>query len=504
MAAAVLQILDTTIVVVALPHMQGELQANANQITWVLTSYLISSGIFMPLTGYLTDRLGRRTYLLISIAGFVLASMLCGLAASLDEIVIFRLAQGVAGAGLVPTAQAVLVDVYPPAERGHAMAIFGVGAMVGPILGPTLGGFLTETFSWRWVFFINLPVGILALLGTWRFVPRTEVRRRHSDWLGFGFLVVAVACMQLVLDRGQENGWFGSRTIQVAAALSVFGYLCLILRNLEMGRDAIFDLRVFRDRNFTLSTLVFAVFMFSMYGVLTLQPMMLESLLDYPTFTTGLVLAPRGAAAIVSMFLAGRSINRIGAKPLIVAGIVCTLIGTLVMTRYSLEIDPWWVIWPIVIQGFGLGLVFVPLATVCFATLPPEQSAEAAGVRQLGRAIGASLGVALSSAIVAREGQAAWNQMGGHLTPFSTALREALASLGLGLHDPRAGAVLARLLGREARFEGLLDAYWLLGWSVVVCLPLLMLVEKGVGKQRDADDGGEPARAAPAAGAADG
>lgn len=497
MSAAVLQILDTTIVVVALPHMQGQLGASADQITWVLTSYLISSGIFMPLTGYMTDRFGRKTYLLASIAGFVAASALCGLATNLDEIVLFRLLQGVAGAGLVPTAQAVLVDVYPPAERGRAMAIFGVGAMVGPILGPTLGGYLTQVLDWRWVFFINLPVGVLALLGAWRFIPQTESRPRRADWLGFGFLAIAVACMQFVLDRGQEDGWFSSHAIQLAALVSVFGFVCLVLRNLELGRDAIFDLGVFRDRNFSVSTLVFAVFMFGMYGVLTLQPMMLESLLGYPSFTTGLVLAPRGIAAMASMFLAGWGINRLGARPLILMGLVSTLFGTLVMTRYTLEIDTWWVIWPMLFQGFGLGLVFVPLATVCFATLRPEQSSEAAGVRQLGRSIGASLGVAVASAVVDREGQAAWNQMGGHLSPFSGALRHALGSLGLGLHDPKTGALLGGLLAREARFQGVIDAFVILGWSVVVCLPLLLLLAKGVGRQgRDADDPASGPRAA--------
>jgi DHA2 family multidrug resistance protein len=495
MSAAIMQILDTTIVTVALPHMQGQLEANADQITWVLTSYLISSGIFMPLTGYMTDRFGQKSYLMVSIAGFVIASALCGLATSLDEIVLFRLAQGVAGAGLVPTAQAVLVDIYPPEERGHAMAIFGVGAMFGPIIGPTLGGYLTEYFSWRWTFFINLPVGALALLGAWRFVPETEKKERGTDWIGFAFLVVAVACMQFVLDRGQEHGWFTSRSIQVAAALSVFGYLCLIVRNLEMGRGAIFDLSVFKDRNFAVSTLILAAFMFSMYGVLALQPMMLESLFDYPTFTTGLALAPRGVASMVSMFLAGRLINRVGARPLITVGILMTLWGTLVMTHYSLDVDLWWVVWPTMVQGFGLGLVFVPLATVSFATLPRHQSAEGAGVRQLGRAIGASLGIAVSSAVVAQQTQAAWNQMGGHMTAFSGAVEQYLAPLGLGMHAPLAGAVLGHVLGRQAQFQGVLDAFYVLGWSLVVALPLLLLVQRGVGKQhgaRGGTPGGKP------------
>jgi DHA2 family multidrug resistance protein len=465
MLAAVMQILDTTIVTVALPHMQGQLGATADEIGWVLTSYLISSGIFMPLTGFMTDRFGQRNYLIVSIAGFTAASMLCGLATSLDQIVIFRLLQGVAGAGLVPSAQAILVNAYPAEERGRAMAIFGVGAMIGPIMGPTLGGYLTQVLDWRWTFFINLPVGILTLLGTWAIVPDSERRERHADWWGFGFLVIAVATMQYVLDRGQELGWFGSHLIQVLTVVGLFATVCLILRNWEMGSHAIFDLRLFKDRNFGISALILATFMFSMYGVLELQPLMLESSLGYPAFKTGLVLAPRGAASMLSMFLAGRLITRVGAKPLIVSGIACTLFGTLVTTWYTPEVDPWWIIWPILIQGFGLGLVFVPLATVSFATLPREQAAEAAGIRQLSRSI-------------------AWNQMAGHVTPFSSAVSQYLAPLGLSWHSPMGGAMLAQVVGKQAHFLGILDAFDVMAWTVVLGLPLLLLIRKGIGKHR--------------------
>jgi len=484
MTAAVMQILDTTIVTVALPHMQGQLGATASQIGWVLTSYLISSGIFMPLTGFMTDRFGQRNYLMASIAGFTAASVLCGLATSIDQMVFYRLLQGVAGAGLVPSAQAILVNAYPAEERGRAMAIFGVGAMVGPIMGPTLGGYLTEVLNWRWTFFINVPVGLLAFIGAWLIVPDTERRERHADWLGFVFLVVAVSAMQYVLDRGQDLGWFGSHRIQVVTAVSLFAYVCVILRNWEMGPKAIFELKIFRDRNFAISALILAVFMFSMYGVLDLQPLMLESILGYPAFTTGLVLAPRGFASMASMFLAGRLITRIGAKPLIVMGIACTLFGTLVTTWYTPDVSPWWIIWPILIQGFGLGLVFVPLATVSFATLPPEQSAEAAGVRQLSRTVGASLGVSVGSAVMADQTQTAWNQMGGHITAFAGAVSQYLRPLGLTIHDPRAGAVLAQVLGKQAHFLGILDAFYVMAWTVIIGLPLLLLVRKGAGKVR--------------------
>ncbi|HYW75693.1 MAG TPA: DHA2 family efflux MFS transporter permease subunit [Gammaproteobacteria bacterium] len=482
MLAAIMQIVDTTIVVVAQPHMEGSLGANPDQISWVLTSYLISSGIFMPLTGFLTDRLGQRFYLLLSITGFVIASMLCGMATSLDEIVLFRLIQGVAGAGLVPSAQSILVSIYPEEERGHAMAIFGVGAMVGPVLGPTLGGYLTQVFNWRWVFFVNLPVGVLAFMGAWMFVPETDRHERRTDWIGFAFLALAVSCMQFVLDRGQQDGWFNSHTIQVAAILSILGYVCLIIRNMEMGAGAIFRLSVFRDRNFASSCLLLAVFMFSMYGALDLQPIMLESLLNYPTLTAGLALAPRGIAAMISMFLAGRLITRVGVRPLVIFGLTCVFFGTFATTWYTPQIPLWWVIWPILVQGFGLGMVFVPIATAAFATLPPSQSAEAAGVRQLARTIGSSIGVAISSAIMTREGQEAWNQMGGHLTPFSPAVTHFFHHMPVQAGTPLAGALLAHILGPQTNWRGMLDAFYMMAMSTLLGFPLVFLLGKHVGK----------------------
>lgn len=482
MLAAVMQIVDTTIVTVAQPHMEGSLGANPDQISWVLTSYLISSGIFMPLTGFLTDRIGQRLYLLISITGFVIASMLCGMARSLDQIVLFRLIQGVAGAGLVPTAQSILVNIYPEEERGQAMAIFGVGAMVGPVLGPTLGGYLTQMFNWRWVFFVNLPVGILAFAGAWLFVPETERKDRKTDWVGFVFLVVAVSCMQFVLDRGQQDGWFTSYTILISAILSLFGYACLIIRNMEMGSRAIFRLSVFRDKNFASSCLLLAVFMFSMYGALDLQPIMLESLMHYPTLTAGLTLAPRGIAAMASMFLAGRLITRVGVRPLVLFGLGCVFVGTLATTWYSPQVPLWWVVWPILVQGFGLGMVFVPIATAAFSTLPPSQSAEAAGVRQLARTIGSSIGVAISSAVMTREAQIAWNQMGGHLNPFAHGVKHLFTTMPVQNYTPLAGALLGHILGSQAQWRGLLDAFYMMAMSTILGVPLVFLLGKRTGK----------------------
>ena len=477
MTAAIMQIVDTTIVVVALPHMEGQLSASPDEITWVLTSYLVSSGIMMPLTGYFTDRLGQRRYLLFSIAGFVAASALCGLAASLDQIVLFRLLQGVAGAGLMPLAQAILVNLYPGKERGRAMAIFGVGAMVGPILGPTLGGYLTQVLSWRWTFFINLPIGIAAFFGTWIMVPESQTRPRSMDWTGFALLALAVSAMQYALDHGTQLGWFDSRTIQIATAASVLGFAALIANGIARGRNAAFDLGLFKDRNYASSSLVFVFFIFSMYGMLTLQPMFMESLLDYPTLTTGLVLAPRGLASMLSMLIAGKLINRLGARPLIIFGVLCTSLGTLVTTEYNLDVDTWWLVWPLLLQGFGMGFVFVPLGTVAFATLRPDQSAEAAGVRQLVRTIVASIGTAASTAVATREGQVTWNQLRESINPYNEAVTRYLSSLHLHGLSHRAAAVLAHVLGRQATVIGMLDAFKLFGLSLLFTLPMLLVMK---------------------------
>lgn len=478
MAAAMLQVLDTTIVTVALPHMQGELSATPDQIGWVLTSYLISSGIFMPLTGYFTDRLGQRRYLIGCIIGFVAASALCGIATSLPEIVLFRLCQGVAGAGLVPLAQAVLVNTYPPEERGKAMAIFGVGIMVGPILGPTLGGYLTEVMSWRWTFYINVPVGVLALLGAMVFIPDTEIKIRRMDWLGFLFLIMAVGGLQFMLDRGTTEDWFASRMIQILAVVSTVGFIALITHSLRKGKGALLDLSLFRDRNFSSSCIIFSVLFFGMYGALTLQPMLFETLLGYPTLTTGLLLAPRGMAAMAAMFTVGRLFNRFGPRPFIFIGTLLVGFGTLVTKEYTLQVGTWDLVWPIIIQGFGTGMAFVPLATMAFATLAPERASEAAGMRQLIRSIAASVGVAVGTALLTRQGQVVWQELGAHINPFNPALYAYLQNLQLSPDQPLAGALLGQLIGRQSHFLAMLDVFVLMGWSAFATLPLLLLMRQ--------------------------
>jgi len=484
MSTTVMQVLDTTIVNVALPHMEGQLGATPDQITWVLTSYLVASAIFMPLTGFFTDRLGRKSYLLISIFGFVLFSALCGLSVSLDQIVIFRLLQGAFGAALVPLSQAIMVSVYPIEERGRAMAIWGIGVMVGPILGPTLGGYLTEVLSWRWTFFINLPVGILSYVLALTSVPDTDRHDRKMDWAGLLYLSVSIAATQFLLDRGNEYGWLGSTRIQLAGVVAIGAFVAFLIHSVGRSGPRLFDPRIFRDRNFTIASILLAVFGLGMYGSMVMQPLLLENLLHYPALTTGLAMAPRGLISAVSMIVVGKLITRMNPRTLITIGIALSGLGTWAMTRYNLSISEWDVIWPVLIQGAGLGMIYVPLSTVAFATLPKESASEAAGLFSLMRTIGSSIGISLVTTVFIRHGQMAWNLIGGHIMSLGAAASHYLAPLHLAPKSPLGTAILVKTLAQQSQMVAFDAAFVFITASFVVMLPLVLFVQGGpLGRQ---------------------
>ena len=477
MAATVMQVLDTTIVNVALPHMQGELSATPDQISWVLTSYMVSSGIFMPLTGYFTHRFGQKKFLFVSIAGFVVASVLCGLSTNLSEIVAFRLLQGISGAALVPLSQSIMVATFPAAERGKAMAIWGIGVMVGPILGPTLGGWLTEFMSWRWTFFINLPVGILSALLVLRYIPDTERSERNMDWMGLVLLALGVAGLQFVLDRGSQDDWFYAPSIQFATYLSIIGFVGFFFHTRSHQGHTLFSREIFTDRNFVTASLLMAFLGLGLFGSMLLQPLMLEGLMDYPTLTTGLTLAPRGVASMFSMMLVGRLINRVDPRLLITTGIIIFSIGSYQTTQYSLVMGMGWVIFPMILQGMGLGMVFIPLSTLAFSTLPQRFSAEAAGMYSLLRTIGSGIGVSLVATVLTRHAQVAWHNVGGQLQTFNPALSPYLNSLGLSEQAPQAAGVLAKELARQSQMIGFLDAYIFVTVAFAAMLPLVFVMK---------------------------
>ena len=476
MAATVMQVLDTTIVNVALPHMQGELSATPDQISWVLTSYMVASGIFMPLTGYFTHRFGQRQFLLVSIIGFVVTSVLCGLSTNLSEIVAFRLLQGISGAALVPLSQSIMVATFPHEERGKAMAIWGIGVMVGPILGPTLGGWLTEFMSWRWTFFINLPVGIVSALLALRYIPDTERSERNMDWMGLVLLALGIAGLQFVLDRGAQDDWFSSATIQFAAYLSLVGFVGFFFHTRSHKGHALFSPEIFTDRNFVTASLLMAFLGLGLFGSMLLQPLMLEGLMDYPTLTTGLTLAPRGLASMLSMVLVGRLINRIDPRLLISAGILIFCIGSYQTTHYSLVMGIGWVIFPMILQGAGLGMVFIPLSTLAFSTLPQRFSAEAAGMYSLLRTIGSGIGVSLVVTVLTGHAQVAWHTLGGQIQPFNPALAPYLDALDLNPQSPQAAGVLTQELARQAQMIGFLDAYIFVTVAFAAMLPLVFVM----------------------------
>jgi len=480
MSATLMQVIDTTIVNVALPHMQGSLGTSPDSITWTLTSYLVSSAIFMPLTGYFTDIFGRRNFLILSIAGFTIVSILCGASNSLSEIVICRMLQGVFGASLVPLSQAIVTDVFPPEERGKAMAIWGVGVMVGPVLGPTLGGYLTEYFSWRWTFYVNVPVGIFALLLT-PVVPDTAKIKRPMDWLGLLLISTAIGGTQYVLDRGNQADWFNSTQICVITFLAIAGLLGFLLHNLHRKENIVFDLRMFKDKNFTISSLLLAILGLGLYGTMVIQPLMMENLFNYPVIISGLVMAPRGLSGMISMILMSRLINHIDPRYLIAFGICLSAVGMLVGTHYSINISPYWLIWPLFLQGFGMGMIFVPLATVAFSTLPVHFRSEAAGLFSLLRTIGSSMGISVAITVLTRHSQMLWNQFGGFINPYNRALYPYLQTLHLQPSQPKAIGFLGKLIGEQSQMSAFVNVYAFIMWSFILMLPLIFMLKKQEG-----------------------
>jgi len=487
MLSTVMVILDMTIVNVALPHMMGSLGATADQITWVLTGYIVMEAIVIPLSGFLATWLGRRRLMLISIAGFVLASALCGQADSLPEMVVFRLLQGGFGAAVIPLSQSIMVDSFPGEERGKAMALWGVGIMLGPILGPTLGGYITEQLDWRWVFYINVPVGIVNLLLIARLVRPEAARSVRVDWIGMLLLALGIGALQTLLDRGNQENWLHSGLIVMLVGVSVAGLVAFVLRSWSRS-DSVLQLSLLKDRNLALASLMMAVFGMGLFGTIALQPLMLERLFDYPAQTTGLVMAPRGLASALGMFLVSRLINRLGAPRLILAGLVLAASGTGLMTYYNLGLSVGWFVWPSVVQGLGMGMIFVPLSTLVYASLPPAATDQASAIFNLARTVGGSMGISIAVTVFTRMSQVNWNRLGGDINPYNPALQQWLTTRQLDLTDPLTPQLLAQELERQASMIGFIDAFWIVALSFVMLAPLLLLFRT----KPDAADSGPP------------
>ncbi len=479
MASIVMNVLDTTIVNVALPHMQGGLRANVDQVSWVLTSYMLAMVVITPLTGLLVERFGQKRLMLVGVGGFVFASAMAGQSHSIVEMVVWRFLQGALGATMVPVGQSILVSSYPPERRGVAMATLGMGIMLGPVLGPILGGYLTDDWSWRWCFYVNVPVGLLALALLVRYVPEAgkSARPRVIDWLGFTAMATGLGCLQLVLSLGDQDDWFSSQRIRLLAVMAVASLVLFVWRSLTIERPIV-NLRLLKNGALALGSLGIGLFGLALYGVMVILPIFLQEHMGYEPQTSGLVMAPQGLGAMVSMWAAGRLLNR-GANPraLAITGVILGAFGSSFTLSYNLGISPSWVIWPGVIRGLGLGLISIPLFTIAFSTLTKAETAEGSGLFNLMRNLGGSVGIALITTIITEYTQVAWNQMGGHINPY----RPAFGVYDHALHAPPGPAtwqMLGFTLGQHAAMRGILDAFVLVFWGFIAMLPLVLLMRR--------------------------
>ncbi len=472
--ATLMQVIDVTIAAVAIPEMQGNLSATPDQISWVLTSYIVSTAILTPAVGWLSLRLGRRRLFILSVSGFTLASMACGQSSSLEELVLWRCFQGALGAPLVPLSQATLLDVFPTRRHGFAMGIWSVGLMIGPIIGPTLGGYITEVHGWPWIFYINLPLGILAILGIRAFVPETRRIPRPFDYLGFVSLSIGVACFQVMLDRGETLDWFSSQEILIEAGISVSCFYIFIVHALT-SRHPFVNLRLFLDRNFAVG--VWFVFMFGLLLLtgIALMPPFLQNLLDYPVIASGNVLVPRGAGAMLAMMVTARLLDRIDGRWLILAGLLLMAYAMWLQSHFTADVSFFTIGWVGAIQGFGLGLVYVPTNTLTFATLAPEHRTEAAGMFNLIRNAGSSIGVSIVISQLIRNTQINHEEISRHITPFNEILRGPILPETWGLSNSAGLFALNDEITRQASTIAFTNDFKLLMFIALLNIPILFL-----------------------------
>ncbi|HEY1935980.1 MAG TPA: DHA2 family efflux MFS transporter permease subunit [Acetobacteraceae bacterium] len=473
--ATLLQSLDQTIANVALPYMQGSFSASYDEITWVLTSYITAAAIMTAPVGWMASRFGRKPLFVACVIGFTIASMLCGAAQTLEQIVVFRLLQGMFSAALVPLSQATMLDIYPPEQRGWAMALWGMGVMIGPIMGPTLGGYLTAWYDWRFVFYINLPFGIMAALGFIAFLPDVPGSRSlRFDWMGFSMLSLGIGALQMMLDRGQEKDWFSSREIIVEGVLAALGsYLFLV--HLGWARRPLIRPALFRDINFSAGLAMMFVVGTLLVSSLALMAPWLQTLANYPVDAAGLLMAPRGFGNLCTIVLSGRLAHRIDARLMVGVGMIMECWSFWIMTGWTPDVSQHELIATIILQGAGLGLVFTPLQLLAFATLDPALRTEGASLFSLSRNIGAAMGVSVVTTVMARNTQVLHETIGATVTPFNRAI-DAIRMLN-PMH-PHGAALLDRIVNNQASIIAYVDDYKLMIFTSVPSLLLLLLMRR--------------------------
>ena len=476
MLASIMQALDNTIANVALPRIQGSLSATQDQMTWVLTSYIIAAAIMTPLSGWLAGQFGRKRVFLFSVVGFTLASALCGLAQSLPEIVLARLCQGLCGAALIPMSQAVLLDINPPSQHARAMAVWVMGVTIGPILGPALGGWLTEQYNWRWVFYINVPFGVLAFLGILSFMPETELRKSRFDFFGFTALSFAIGAFQLMLDRGQHKDWFSSTEIWAEAIVAGVALYLFVVHMLTTTKPPFVSPALFKDRNFLTGNVFIFIVGVVLFATLALLPPLLQGLLNYPVVLTGLVTAPRGIGTLVAMFIVGRLMGRVDTRVIIAAGFALTAVSLWQMTGFYLQMNTSSIVWSGLAQGLGTGFVYVPLAAVTFATLAPQFRNEGTAVFSLIRNLGSSIGISVVETLLTRNTQIMHSRLAEQVTPFSDLLHlQAPSLLGTG----QGLAMLNHGVSNQAAMIAYNNDFKLMMVLTLCAIPLVALLRSG-------------------------
>ncbi len=477
--ATLMQALDQTIANVALPYMQGSLSATTDEITWVLTSYITAAAIMTAPVGWLAARFGRKYLFITCLIGFTATSMLCGAAHTLEQMVLFRVLQGMFGAALVPISQSTMMDIYPFEKRGQAMAIWGMGVMIGPILGPTLGGYLTEMYNWRYVFYINLPFGVLAILGLIFFMPRSHPNfNLRFDWIGFGVLSLGIGGLQMMLDRGQNQDWFSSGEIIAEAVLGCLG-VYLFAVHMFTGTKPFIPPAMFRDRNFATG----AVVMFAAGTVLvsssSLMAPWLQTLANYPVETAGLVMGPRGLGTMAAMLTGGRLTAKLDPRKLMAFGIVLLVGSIWQMTTWTPDVSQARIVATITIQGAGLGFLFIPLQVLAFATLPGQYRTDGASLFSLFRNIGAAIGVSVTSSMLVHNTQVLHAEIGGGVTPFNRALMD--GGIVARMWDPatqHGAALLNAVINRQAQIIAYADDYKMMIFTTAPMLLLLLLMRR--------------------------
>lgn len=490
MLATFMEVLDTSVANVALPHIAGNLSATTEEATWVLTSYLVSNAIILPATAWLTTFFGRKRFLIVCIAIFTISSAMCGAATSLGMLIVARILQGAGGGALQPIAQSVLLESFPPEKRGSAMAIYGLGVVVAPIIGPTLGGWITDNYSWRWIFYINLPVGMLAILMANMFVEDPPYIRNRKpgriDYIGFGLMALGLAALQLVLDKGQEEDWFSSNWIIWVTILAASALIAFIIWELKT-KEPIVNLRVFKNRNFAVGTLLIASVGIVLYGSTALLPLFLQTLLGYPAVQSGMAVSPRGFGSILSMLIVGRLIGKIDGRMLIMFGFAVLAFSTNMYAGLNLQIASSNVVWPSIISGFAMGFVFVPLTTMTMGTLSNEQMANASGLYNLMRNTGGSIGIAMVTTFLARGAQVHQAAMTSRLTPYDPAFQARVQQIAVSLMrqgvnaaaaTQQAYATIYGVLARQAMLMSYIDNFRLLAFLCLLCIPTALLFRR--------------------------